>query len=364
MKKLFIVSNSDTGLVSFRKEVIEEILKHYKLHVLVPKGIYIDELKRMGCVVHETKVNRRGTNAFQDLKLYKEYKKAMKKEKPDVVLTYTIKPNIYGGLAAKRLKIPYIANITGLGTAVENKGILQKITLFLYKKAFKKINTVFFQNQENMDFFIDKKISNNKNYKLLPGSGVNLDKFKPLDYDFNTNDRVVITYLGRIMKNKGIGEMLEAIEILNNKNILFNITGTYEEEIYKEKIEVLVEKELLVYNEQVSNVIPIIKESQAIINPTYHEGMSNVLLEAAASARPVIASNIPGCREIFDDGVSGIAFEPKDADSIVEAVNKFLLLSVKERKEMGFKGREKVEKEFDRNIVVNAYLQEMNEILK
>lgn len=364
MKKILILNNNIEGLISFRKEVIEKLLQNYSVYIGVPIDNKAFLLEKIGCVIYNTEVDRRGTNPFIDIKLYKQYKKLMKLIKPDIVLTYTIKPNIYGGLAAQKLNVPYIANITGLGTAIENKGFLQKIILSFYKKAFKNINTVFFQNKTNMDFFIEKKISNKENYKLLPGSGVNLDKFLPLNYDFEDNDKVVITYLGRIMKNKGIGELLEAIETMNNERVLFNITGYFEDESYKDKIIELEEKGLLVYHNQVFDVIPIIKKSQGIINPTYHEGMSNLLLEASASARPVLASNIPGCKEIFDDGISGFAFEPKNVDSLIEAINKFLSLSIDERRKMGLNGRTKVEKEFDRKYVINSYIDEIKTIIK
>ena len=166
------------------------------------------------------------------------------------------------------------------------------------------------------------------------------------------------------MKNKGMGELLEAIETMNNERVLFNITGYFEDESYKDKIIELEEKGLLVYHNQVFDVIPIIKEAQGIINLTYHEGMSNLLLEAAASARPVLASNIPGCKEIFDDGISGFAFEPKNVDSLIEVINKFLSLSIDERRKMGLNGRTKVEKEFDRKYVVNSYINEIKTIIK
>ena len=365
MNKVLIIVNHELVVYNFRKELVEELLNEgNEVIICSPNGEKISKLKTMGAKHIDISIEARSTNPFLDIKLYKNYKRIIKEVCPDIVLTYTIKPNIYGGLAAQKLNVPYIANITGLGTAIENKGLLQKIILSFYKKAFKNINTVFFQNKTNMDFFIEKKISNKENYKLLPGSGVNLDKFIPLNYDFEDNDKVVITYLGRIMKNKGMGELLEAIETMNNERVLFNITGYFEDESYKDKIIELEEKGLLVYHNQVFDVIPIIKKSQGIINPTYHEGMSNLLLEAAASARPVLASNIPGCKEIFDDGISGFAFEPKNVDSLIEAINKFLSLSIDERREMGLNGRTKVEKEFDRKYVIDSYIDEIKKIIK
>src|SRR5690554_5687768 len=178
MSKILIISNSDQELYSFRKELIQELSDNkYEVYLVMPYGERVEYFKEMGIKFVETNLNRRGTNPFSDFKLYKQYKKIMKDIKPDIVLTYTIKPNIYGGLAARKLKIPYMANITGLGTAVENRGILQKGTTFLYKRAFKNIDVVFFQNNENKKFFEERKLSKGK-HLLLPGSGVNLSLYR------------------------------------------------------------------------------------------------------------------------------------------------------------------------------------------
>ena len=364
MKKIMIIINSTMGLIGLRKELLSEIINQgYKIVIVIPKEKENNELEGLKVDIRTVSLNRRGKNPFSDIKLYKNYKKIIKKERPDVILTYTIKPNIYGGIAAKKLKVPYIANITGLGTAVENGGILQKITTFLYKKAFKNINTVFFQNQTNMNFFIENKIALGK-HKLIPGSGVNLKYFEYIDYP--KNDKVInVLYIGRLMTDKGTTELLKAIEIIkkNNININFDLIGFAEEDNFLVRIKSMEEENLLKYHGLQKDVRPFLKKAHVLVNPTYHEGLSNVLLEASASGRPVLASKVPGCIETFDEGLTGIGFEPRSVDSLVEAINKFAEIPYEKKVEMGKNARLKVEKEYDRNIVVNASLKEIENIL-
>ncbi len=359
--KVLIIANSLNIILDFRLELLLELkFQGYDVNLVIPCSENQNKITEKGIKVHNIDVKRRSKNPLSDLFLLRRYKKIIKAVKPDIVLTFTIKPNIYGGIASNKNKVPFIANITGMGSALHTSGLVQKVTLLLYKWSFKKVKHVYFQNSDDKLFFNKNNIKVNND--LLPGSGVNLNKFKPLEYPKNT--KLIITYLGRIMHDKGIGELLESIKHLEDDRILIRIIGDFEEKIYKDKIEKLVSEEKLIYISRVNNVIPLIKESDAIINPSYHEGMSNVLLEAAASARPVLASNIPGCKETFDEGISGISFEPKNVDSLVEAINKFSSLSYEKRKKMGLKGREKVEKEFDRNIVVHKYIEKIKEILK
>ncbi|MDY0277087.1 MAG: glycosyltransferase [Acholeplasma sp.] len=357
--KALILVNHDIVIYNFRKELVQRLLNEgYDVVISSPYGKRIDYLINMGSRFIDTSINRHGKNLFKDYKLYKYYRKIMKKEKPNVILTYTIKPNIYGGLAAKKLKIPYIANITGLGTAVENKGILQKITVFLYKKAFKKVNTVFFQNKENQQFFIDKKIAIGK-HKLLPGSGVNLEEFKYVEYPHHRDNSVIkFVFVSRIMKEKGIDFYLNSaikFKKIYKEKVEFHICG-FSEEDYKEKLQEMMDDNIIIYHGLVDNIGDILKDMNIIVHPTYYpEGMSNVLLEASAIGRPVITTNRSGTREIVDQGVNGYIVDVKNQVQLDEAIQKFIKLSFEEKEKMGISGRKKVEKEFDRNIVVNEY---------
>jgi len=362
MKKILILANNDIGLYNFRKELLETLVSlKYKVYISLPNGNKISELINLGCEFIETDVNRRGKNPLKDLKLLKKYKKIMSEIRPDCVLTYTIKPNVYGGMVAASLKIPYIANITGLGTALENPGPLQKITKLLYKKGLKKASCVFFQNAENKAFFEENKIGKFKK-RLIPGSGVNLEKHSVCEY--LNEDIIKFLFIGRIMKSKGIDELIEAIKKVKEKynNATFDFLGGTENEEYLKLMKSEQNNGILKYHGVVNNVHEWIAESHCTILPSYHEGTANVLLESAAAARPVITTNVAGCKEIVEDGVTGFLCEVRNSQDLAEKIEKFINLSYEEKKQMGLLGRKKVEKEYDRNIVINAYMEEIKSI--
>ena len=304
-------------------------------------------------------MDRHGKNPLGELKLISEYKKLYNEVKPDIVLGFTIKPNIYGAYVAKKKNIPFVANITGLGTALENNGLSQKILILMYKIAFKNIKKVFFQNKENMQFFINHNIAVGK-HELLPGSGVNLERFSVKEYP--ADNVIKFIFVSRIMKEKGIEQYLETAKYIKEKypNTEFHICGFCESE-YEGKLKEYVDNKIVIYHGMVRNVSDMLKDIHCLIHPTYYpEGMSNVLLESCASGRPIITTNRAGCREIVDDGINGYIVEEKNSKDLIEKVEKFLQLSNEERKQMGLAGRKKVEKEFDRKIVVDAYLKEIN----
>lgn len=354
--KILILANFGMGLYNFRKELLNKLLgDDHEIYVSIPEDEYSNKIREMGCKIINTNVDRRGMNPLKDYKLYRNYKSIFKKINPDVVLTYTIKPNIYGGIVSTKMNIPYIANITGLGTSIEKNNLISKFIIKLYKVGIENANKIFFQNRDNLDFFLKHNIIKNE-YHVLPGSGVNLDKFSPTSYK-NTEDTNFL-YIGRLMESKGINELLEGFNEITNRysNIYLNIVG-FDEEKYEEKINNNSDNNHIIFHGQQSDVKKFINYSDAIIQPSYHEGMSNVLLEGAASGKPLLASNIPGCKEIIDDGINGYLFEPKDTKSLVCSIEKFLSTSSKEKEQMGKNSRLKVEKEFDRNIVVNEYVR-------
>ena len=361
MKKILILANKDITLLYFRKELIEKLVAEKNdVTVCFPKSDKVNEFINMGCKSIDIKMDRRGTNPVKDMGIIFNYLKILKETKPDIVLTFTIKPNLYGGFACRIKKIPYIANITGLGTALQNEGLLQKLTIFLYHIAFKKIKCCFMQNEDNMKFFEKHKIADGKR-KLLPGSGVNLEKYKLLEYP-KENDDLEFLFIGRIMKEKGIDLYIETAKYIKSKykNTKFHVIG-YCEQDYEGILEDLQKEEIIIYHGKQDNMIPFYKLSCCTIHPTYYpEGMSNVLLESAASGRPVITTDKPGCREIVDEGVTGFIVKPQDIESLKIAVEKFINMPYEEKVNMGLAGRRKVEKEFDRNIVIDAYMKEIN----
>lgn len=357
-KKVLILANSANGLFSFRKELIDELINNYDIYLALPYGESIEYFKSIGCIYIETPIDRHGTNPFKELQLIKKYQTIIQKVKPSIVLTYTIKPNIYGGIACQLENIPYIVNITGLGLAVENRGYLQEITVFLYKIGLRKAKMVFFQNSENQKFMLNHHIINGK-YDLLPGSGVNLIKYEPMSYP--DNETVDFLFVARIRKEKGIDQYLDAAKVIRKKypQTRFHVCGECEEDYYN-LLQELHNDGTIIYHGAVKNMKEIYQQISCTVHPSYYpEGMSNVLLESCASGRPIITTDRAGCGEIVNDGVNGLIVKQKDSQDLIDKIEWFLKLTWNERKTMGIRGREKVEREFDRNIVIKKYLTEI-----
>lgn len=362
-KRVLILVNLDLTIYKFRFELVERLVKEgYEVYISSPYGDFIDEFTAIGCQFIDTQIERHGMNPVQDLKLLRNYIGMMKKVKPLVVLSYTIKPNIYGGVASQRCHVPFIANITGLGSTVQKSGILLKWVTLLYRIAFRKIHCVFVQNKENENYFSSHNIATGK-YRLIPGSGVNLEHYPLRPYE--EKDGIHFAFIGRVMKEKGIEEYLDAAKNVKKKHpeAKFHIYGFCEEE-YEDMIEEYQKEGIVNYHGMVRDMATVLGDINCGVLPSYHEGMANCLLEAAASGRPVMASDITGCRETFEDGVSGILFQVRDSRDLARAMEQFLSLSTEERRAMGLAGRKKVEQEFDRNIVINAYMDEIEKISK
>lgn len=367
-KTIMILTNSDSGLYDFRKEVLKKLIAEgYRVIVSVPAGNYQNRIEQLGCEYVATVVNRRGMNPAKDASLFMKYLRMLRRYKPDMVLTYTIKPNTYGSIACRILHIPYIVNITGLGTALENSGMVQRIVVMLYKIALKKASCVFFQNEYNQKFVEDLGCIHGKT-RLLLGSGVNITEHAYAPYPSEEKEIRILDVM-RIMRAKGASELLTVAPLIHAEfpQVIFEIAGSYEEESraeYEPMIKDLQGRGILRYYGYREDIQQIMENSHIIINPSYSEGMSNVLLEAAATGRPVIASNINGCKEAFQDGITGICCEPKNSESLVQALRKMLQQSAEERSQMGSAGRDYVMRRFNRDIVVTIYLEEVEAAMK
>lgn len=362
-KEIIILANYDVGLYNFRLELIQELLRRgYEVTVSSPYGEKIECLKQMGVRYIPVKMERHGVNIWNELKLLFYYLKLLKIEKPYLVLTYTIKPNIYGGLSARINNIPYIENITGLGSALENKNLLNKVLILLYKISVKRADYVFFQNKKNLQFFIKNKIIQN-NYGLIPGSGVNTRQFPLLSYPMDKT--IEFVFISRIMREKGINEYLKAASIIKKKfpYTRFHICG-FCEEAYENIIKNYEKQGVIIYHGMVDDIRKILNFTHCTIHPSYHEGMSNVCLESASSGRPIITTNIDGCKETVKENVSGFLVEPGDLKILVKKIEEFIHLSWDEKRQMGVYGRNYVKKHFERKLVVRSYMKQINEINK
>ena len=362
MKRILFMVNHDVVIYNFRLEIVERFINDgHEVHISSPYGERIDDLVKLGAIFHEIKMERHGMNPIVELKILKAYKKLLKEIKPDICLGFTIKPNIYGAIAARKLGIPFVANITGLGTAVENPGMAQKISILLYRYAFKKVQRVFFQNEENRKFFDNHKLARGKGM-IIPGSGVNLERYPYREYP--TDDGVVrFAFISRIMKEKGIDQYLDAAEAVRAKygdKVEFHVCGFCEAE-YDGRLQDEHKKRTVNYHGMIRDVTGFMGEMNCIIHPTYYpEGISNVLLEASATGRPIITTDRSGCREVVENEVNGYMISCKSSESLIEAIEKFMKLTWEEKKNMGMAARNKVKREFDRQIVVEKYVDEVN----
>lgn len=349
--KVMILANNDIGLYQFRKDLIQELLKDNKVSISLPYGDFIPEFKKMGCKFIDTPVDRRGINPITDLGLFRIYRKLLKQEKPDLVVTYTIKPNVYGGFACRLARIPYAVNITGVGTAFENGGLLKKIVTVMNRVACKKAKVVFFENEGNRQIFIKEKIVKENQTHRLNGAGVNLERFKVTEYPLD--EKIKFLFMGRVMAEKGINELFEAMKklIADGINCELDVLGGYEEN-YKDKIDLYEAEGWLHYHGYQKDVKPFIEKCHCFVLPSWHEGMANTNLECAASGRPVITSDIHGCKEAVIDGKSGFLSRRKNADELYSVMKRFTELSYEARKAMGLAGREHMENIFDKKKVV------------
>ena len=350
--QILILANHSGGLYDFRKDLIAELKTHASVAVAVPHNDRWDELNGLADRVIELPVDRRGMNPLHDGKLFRQYRAILKEIKPDLVLTYTIKPNIYGGLACRMAHIPYAVNITGLGSAIENGGWLKKFVLALYRPALKGARVVFFENAGNRDTLAATGVVPKGRDVVLHGAGVNLEDYPCQPYP--QEGPVRFLFVGRVMHEKGVDELFAAAKRMKQQygeQVEFHMVGSFEE-AYKPVMDQLEQAGVVKYHGYQSDMKPLYAMAGCVVLPSYHEGMSNVLLEAAASGRPLITSDIPGCREAVEDGVSGYLCPVKDADALYEAMRRFAALPVEQRSQMGRCGRERMEQQFSKTAVV------------
>lgn len=359
-KRILVLANNDVGLYRFRKDLIASFLDlKYEVFISLPDGDFVPEMVKLGCNYIETSLDRRGMNPIHDFSLFCKYRRMLREVKPKFVITYTIKPNVYGGIACRMAGIPYAANITGLGSAIENGGLLRKFILMLYKLSLKDAKVVFFENAANREALVNASVVPQGRDVVLNGAGVNLNDYPYQEYP---NDGTVrFLFVGRIMKEKGVDEFFVAAERMKKKygkRVEFRMAGMFEE-AYKQKIDELASDGVIDYLGYQADMKSLYGAASCVVLPSYHEGMSNVLLEAAATGRPLITSDIPGCREAVEDGASGYLCPPKDADALYDAMQRFVELPENWRAEMGRRGRERMEKQFSKDAVVAETIKQL-----
>ncbi|MCQ2258756.1 MAG: glycosyltransferase family 4 protein [Bacteroidaceae bacterium] len=360
-KRILFLANHFITLFSFRKEMINRMVEEgHELYLSLPESEENEYFEKLGCKIVPTMIDRRGVNPVKDLKLIRQYKKIIKEVHPDIIFSYTIKPNIYGTMASNGTGKKQVCNITGTGATFLKRSVVSTICEMLYRMSVKKCYKVFFQNTGDRDYFLEHGMVRQDNYAMLPGSGCNLMQhaFKPLP----EGEQINFIYIGRVMKLKGIDEYLACAEMTRKKypQTKFYIAGWNEEEEYMHKVEEAQKAGWVEYIGFRKDIDQWIEKCHCTILASYGgEGVPNVLLESAATGRVCIASKINGSKDVVDHGVTGYLFEKGNAEDLAAQVEKFILLNPEEKAQMGKAGREKVEREFDREIVVKAYLEEV-----
>lgn len=355
--KVLVIANYDLGLYKFRKELLQTLLEEgHEVVIALPYGKLVDPLIEIGCTFREIPMERRGMNPIKDLELLIRYYKLIQQEKPDKVLTYTIKPNIYGGWVSRWCKVPYYANITGLGTAFQGEGVLKRMIIFLYKGALRKASIVFFENGENRAIFLKYGIVSSEQAIGLHGAGVNLEEYPYMCMHFDGHLKFL--FIGRLMKEKGIEEFFNVARRIKVEfpYVDFEVVGPFEED-YKETIERLESQGIIHYHGYQTDVKPFVESSHCFVLPSYHEGMANTLLEAAAMGRPLITSDIPGCREAVYH--NGYTVKVQDEEALYNKVKSYIEIDIEDKIEMGIQSRKHMEDKFDKKKIVEKTLEYM-----
>jgi glycosyltransferase involved in cell wall biosynthesis len=370
--KIIISTNSTWNLTNFRYELIKALISEgYEVLAIAPEDKYVDQLKSLGCRYLPLYIDNKGKNPLIDIFLFFKYIYIFFRERPIIYLSYTIKPNIYGSLAAHFYGINVINNVAGLGIVFSKNNILTSVVKKLYKLAFMKSKVVFFQNNDDLSDFISAGLVNPNIADRLPGSGVNLKKFKYSKVANLKKDEKKFQFLlvSRLLWEKGVGEFVVASKILkkNHTNVECCILGFLDVDnpnaISRKQMDEWVAEGGVTYLGSTDNVSSFMASADCIVLPSYYrEGVPKTLLEAAAIGRPIITTNSVGCRDIVDQGVNGYLCEPKNPNDLALSMSQMVLLSDDEILSMGRKGRDKVEREFDEILVIKKYISAIRNI--
>jgi len=360
--RIAIVLNTSWNIYNFRMNFVRALISDgHEVHTIAPHDDYTHYLVEAGCVHHDLKMDSRGANPIKDFLLVFELLSAYRRVKPDVILHYTIKPNVYGTLAAAILRIPSINNVCGLGTIFLKKNLVSSIAIALYRLAFRFPKKVFFQNPDDRTLFINKKLIDSSLTELIPGSGIDLSRFVPSG--FKRNETFTFLLVSRLISDKGVHEFIDAIRQLRATGIdaKFQILGAkdpkHKRGIRLKVIDEWISSGTVEYLGTAKDVRPFIQQADCIVLPSYREGTPRTLLEAASIAKPIITTDVPGCHQVVTDRHNGLLCKLKDSTDLAHKMRAMANFDDATLKTMGLNGRKKAELEFDETIVINQYLR-------
>lgn len=359
--RVILTVNAAWNIWNFRRPLVEALLADgHEVIILAPQDEAVPKIAALGCEVRHLEMDVKGLNPLQDLKLTWRLRRHFRQIKPDVVLSFTIKNNIFGAVAAKSLGIPFIPNVTGLGTAFLSGGALERIAVALYRGAYRKLPVVFFQNEDDQQLFLERGLVTQAQARQLPGSGIDLERFAAAPYP-EAGEAPVFLMIARLLRDKGVLEYVEAARQIRAKHpeARFQLLGATDAEnrtaIGRDTVNAWVEEGIIEYLGTSDDVRPVIEAAHSVVLPSYREGAPRTLIEAASMARPLIATDVPGCRAVVDHEQTGFLCEVRSAESLAAACEAFLALSHEARAQMGRAARSKMAAEFDQRIVVDAY---------
>ena len=366
--RIIMTVNAAWNIWNFRRPLLSALIADgHEVTVLAPEDEFAAKLKGLGCRFIPLPMRLKSLNPASHVALAWRMRRVFAAIQPDIVLSYTIKNNIYGAFAARSLGIPFIPNVTGLGTAFLSGGFLQSMAQLLYRIAFAKLPVVFFQNEDDRSLFLDQRLVQPWQAQLLPGSGIDLAYFADKPFP-DASKPVVFLMIARLLRHKGVEEYVEAARLVREHypDARFQLLGAADaanrSAISLDTVQAWENTHGIEYLGTSQDVRSQIADANCVVLPSYREGAPRTLIEAAAMARPVIATDVPGCRTIVDDGVSGILCLPRDAGSLADVCLRFLKLSQTEMLAMGLSGRSKMEREFDQEIVAAAYRQVLAQV--
>lgn len=369
-KTILLSINTSWNIYHFRASLVRALrAQGYRVITAAPEDAYSERLRAMVDAHYPLPMDNAGTSPVRDARLFLRYMRLLRQVKPDILLTYTIKPNIYGALAARLVGVPIIANVSGLGTAFLRDNWMTRVVKQLYRVAFARIACVFFQNAEDRDLFVGMKLLRPEKAALLAGSGVDLDFFHP-DHAPSTRPDAPLRFvlIARLLWDKGVGEFIEAARIVKARYpaVQFHLVGAVgvqnQTAIPAETLAQWEAEGVVEYLGETEDARAIIAAHDCVVLPSYREGMSRVLLEAAAMGKPLIATDVAGCRQIVTHRENGLLCRVRDAQHLAATLLDFLALPADARAEMGRKSRIKAEREFDEKRVIAAYLERIAEI--
>jgi glycosyltransferase involved in cell wall biosynthesis len=367
--KILIVSNMSWYLYNFRLGLISLLLERgYKVVTLAPEDEFSQKLGKAGCHHIHLEMDNKGLNPISDLIMKKRLSRIYREINPDLILHYTIKPVLYGSLAAGKLGIPFINNITGLGTAFIQRNWVTWLVKQLYRSSQKRASCVFFQNSEDKEFFQSKQlIPESVPQEVIPGTGIDVDHFKLQSYP--KGNPMTFLLIARMLWDKGVGEFVEAAKQIKSEfsEACFQLLGFLDVSnrtaISRQQMQIWTEQGVIEYLGETDDVRPYIANADCVVLPSYREGLPRTLLEAAAMGRPIIATDVTGCREVVNHGVNGYLCKARDANDLAEKMKDMIKMSLHKREEMRFRGRQMIEREFDEKIIVEKIVDRIETFL-